>query len=139
MNKCVICNKEISDTATTCSPKCRQKLYRQRKSNEGVTLRNVTPETGVIERLALAIENLNEQLETRDKANDATLLAILAQLQNMSFTKTSSQEVQSTIPFQKPLVIENDDMPVLEVKTSTKSKENTSQNFLNSIMNLGGS
>lgn len=44
----------------------------------------------------------------------------------------SFQEARPSIPMPTPLVIDDDDMPIVQVKKSSK-ETNTSQNFLNSM------
>lgn len=133
MNTCVICGKPISDKATTCGPNCR-KTKSRREKRERVTKCDVTPVTPQNDRLAIAIETLVDEMRLRDNNDRDLLLAILSQLQSMqSFPQASSKEVPSPVPFQTPLVIDDDDKPI--VKKSSK-KVNTSENFTNSIFAL---
>lgn len=136
-----ICGKEIGETATTCSAKCRQKLYRQRKA-QSVTKRNVTAEISLSEasrdELVTMIELMKKQLDIQQKMLDYFLSNGVGMIPVDSRQSTDNFGINPPAP--KPYIPTFDDpLPIVEVKKSAKQDGNVqATNFLNSIMALNG-
>lgn len=149
---CGVSIVELDDSAFVCSPKHRTSKSRAkaaiREAQQDVTC-NVTdtPELPVIEPVKVYLQ---KPLEIEKYPSNVTIEGekfyeqiIAQQQQQIELLQEMVKLLQSQIgnndfvpPLAKPLEYEDEDLPMPEVKQSTKQGQ-SSQNFLNSILALG--
>lgn len=143
---CVICGNTFTSkgpNAKYCSRECKSEAARERRQEAAANTTNViqfpkheAPAEGNVDSSALAQLIKNQQLQI--EAQQHLIQLMQSTLETLRTNVGPGQDLRATQPMQPiPLEYEDDELPIVEVKKSTKSGQ-SSQNFLNSIMALNG-
>jgi hypothetical protein len=142
---CVICGNTFASkgpNAKYCSRECRSEAARERRQEAEATTNVIqfpkyeAPVEGNVDSSALAQLIKNQQLQIETQQHLIQLMQ--STLETLRTNVGTGFDMRATQPMPPvPIEFDDDELPIVEVKKSTKSGQ-SSQNFLNSIMALNG-